>query len=145
MADAKTSALAALLVGSVAEGDLFMGVDVSDTSMAASGTNKKITAGAVAAFQNSETLVRWVPLINTGLLFSAETRDANGVVTSATIAWSRMIEGATDGVFTGTPNGTFDTLIELYTATFPDLSLTITVDFNLDANGQTSNPTIVVA
>lgn len=41
MADTKTSALAELTAADAA--DLFMAVDVSDTLMAASGTNKKIT------------------------------------------------------------------------------------------------------
>ena len=41
MADTKLSDLAALT--SVATGDLIPVVDVSDTSMAATGTNKKIT------------------------------------------------------------------------------------------------------
>lgn len=41
MADTKTSALAELTAAAAA--DLFMAVDVSDTSMAASGTNKKLT------------------------------------------------------------------------------------------------------
>jgi hypothetical protein len=44
MADTKISALAALTGASVADTDLFVLVDVSDTSMAASGTDKNITA-----------------------------------------------------------------------------------------------------
>lgn len=40
MADTKTSALTAS--GGLADGDLMMFVDVSDTTMAASGTNKKV-------------------------------------------------------------------------------------------------------
>jgi hypothetical protein len=43
VADTKISALAALTGANVAAGDLATLVDVSDTTMAASGTNKKIT------------------------------------------------------------------------------------------------------
>lgn len=42
MADTKTTALAALT--NLADGDLLMAVDVSDTTMDAAGTNVKITA-----------------------------------------------------------------------------------------------------
>lgn len=45
MADTKTSALTALTGAALATGDLIGVVDVSDTSMAASGTNKQMTAG----------------------------------------------------------------------------------------------------
>ena len=48
MADSKISALTALAAGP-ASGDLFVIVDVSDTSMAASGTDKKITFANVMA------------------------------------------------------------------------------------------------
>lgn len=44
MADSKVSDLSALTGANVAAGDLLEVVDVSDTSLAASGTNKKVTA-----------------------------------------------------------------------------------------------------
>jgi hypothetical protein len=44
MADAEISGLASLLGANVADGDLFPTVDISDTSMAGTGTTKKITA-----------------------------------------------------------------------------------------------------
>lgn len=54
MADTKTSAFTALAGASLARGDLFGTVDISDTTMAASGTNKKLTfdelAGAISPF-----------------------------------------------------------------------------------------------
>lgn len=50
MADQKTSDLSALTGTSVAAGDLFPVVDVSDTTMAASGTNKKLTSAELRAF-----------------------------------------------------------------------------------------------
>lgn len=43
MADTKISALTALTGATIATGDLFVVVDVSDTTMAASGTDKRIT------------------------------------------------------------------------------------------------------
>lgn len=48
MADTKATALAALTGAGTADGDLFNLVDVSDTTLAASGTNKKITAAELA-------------------------------------------------------------------------------------------------
>jgi hypothetical protein len=54
VADQKVSDLASITGANTAAGDLFMLVDVSDTTMAASGTNKKITrtelASAVGSF-----------------------------------------------------------------------------------------------
>jgi hypothetical protein len=44
MADTKWSALGALTAAAVATSDLFVLVDVSDTTMAASGTDKSLTA-----------------------------------------------------------------------------------------------------
>ncbi len=48
MADQKTSQLATLATSDLVSGDWIGVVDVSDTSMAASGTNKKIDAGNIA-------------------------------------------------------------------------------------------------
>jgi hypothetical protein len=48
MADAKTSALAALAGAALAGSDLFMVVDISDVTMAATGTNKRITKDELA-------------------------------------------------------------------------------------------------
>lgn len=50
MADTKISALSALTGANVATGDLFTLVDVSDTTMAGSGTNKSITAAELVNF-----------------------------------------------------------------------------------------------
>lgn len=60
MADTKISALAALLGAGVAAGDLVPIVDVSDVSMAASGTDKNITADefAIALSNRLFTFVR---------------------------------------------------------------------------------------
>lgn len=49
MADSRISDLAALTGANIAAGDLFEVVDVSDTSMAATGTNKKTTSDDVLA------------------------------------------------------------------------------------------------
>lgn len=55
MADTKTSALAAL--SAIVDADLLMMLDVSDTSMASSGTNKKVTAGDFKAYINANTII----------------------------------------------------------------------------------------
>ena len=57
MADTKISALTALTGANVADGDLFPVVDVSDTSMAASGTNKKMTRVELRTALVTETLI----------------------------------------------------------------------------------------
>ena len=49
MPDQKISALASLAAGSVVPGDLLEIVDVSDTTMAATGTNKQITVNNLRA------------------------------------------------------------------------------------------------
>jgi hypothetical protein len=54
MADTKISALTAMTDADVAVGDLMTVVDVSDTTMAASGTNKKITMANLRAYMKPE-------------------------------------------------------------------------------------------
>ena len=49
MPDQKISALASLAAGSVVPGDLLEIVDISDTTMAASGTNKRIDVNNLRA------------------------------------------------------------------------------------------------
>lgn len=70
MPDTKTSALAALTGANLAATDLAMVVDVSDTSMAASGTNVKMT---IAEFFTSRThtgLLTLTGAANTGIVAS---------------------------------------------------------------------------
>lgn len=55
MADSKISALGELVTSQIASGDWIPIVDVSDTSMAASGTNKKIDANNVAVINKEQT------------------------------------------------------------------------------------------
>jgi|JI9StandDraft_2_1071091.scaffolds.fasta_scaffold00829_9 NADPH-dependent glutamate synthase beta subunit-like oxidoreductase len=54
MPDTKTSALAAITADDIVDGDLLDWVDVSDTTMAASGTNKRSTRA-----QGAIALARW--------------------------------------------------------------------------------------
>jgi hypothetical protein len=57
VADTKISALTALTGANVADGDLLVAVDVSDTTMAASGTDKKVAiSDLVAALQAARNL-----------------------------------------------------------------------------------------
>lgn len=58
MADTKISALTTLADSALVAGDYFVVVDVSDTSMAASGTTKKIAATGVAPITGT-----WTPAI----------------------------------------------------------------------------------
>lgn len=55
MADQKITDYSALTGANVATGDLFEIVDVSDTSLAATGTNKKITAQELAKYVGATT------------------------------------------------------------------------------------------
>lgn len=55
MSDTKTSGLSAL-GATPATGDMFMVVDVSDTTMAATGTNKYLVASYVVSLDRAETL-----------------------------------------------------------------------------------------
>lgn len=56
MADTKISGLNELAVGNLASGDWIPIVDVSDSSMAASGTTKKLAASAVVQTANNQTI-----------------------------------------------------------------------------------------
>lgn len=58
MADTKISALAALAAADVSTSDLAVVVDVSDTTMAASGTDKKITVADLIAAVAQDALWR---------------------------------------------------------------------------------------
>lgn len=53
MADTKISALSSLAAGSIADSDLYVTVDVSDTSMAASGTNKYVLASTLKQYMEA--------------------------------------------------------------------------------------------
>jgi hypothetical protein len=57
MADTKISALVALAGGSVATGDLLVTVDVSDTTMAATGTDKRLTVSSLGTALTGLALV----------------------------------------------------------------------------------------
>lgn len=98
MADTKISGLAALT--SLAVGDLFTVVDVSDTSMAASGTNVKITAANVAAFILASPTV-------TGTLAAA------GITASSTIVQTSNSAAA----FESGPNGSTNPVFRLVNST----------------------------
>ena len=72
MADAKITGLAAL-AANPADNDMFVIVDVSDTSMASTGTDKKLAASYVSFRTNTETLTNKTltsPIFNTGATFN---------------------------------------------------------------------------
>ncbi len=62
MTNRKDSELTSITGANLADGDLFRVVDISDTTMAASGTNKKITKAELASVMGGadpSTLSRW--------------------------------------------------------------------------------------
>lgn len=112
MADTKVSALAALTGINVAGGDLFPMVDVSDTTMAASGTDKSITATELMLAMNAPTSVRitstvsttTTALANVTSLVVSVTSGNNyyfkfGVIYTSTVAATGIILGATTPTF----------------------------------------------
>lgn len=91
MADTKISGFAALTTP--ASGDLLVIVDVSDTSMAASGTNKKITYADLVTWTEAEVDFGTVPVTSasftvTDAKVSATSRVA--VVQSGNVATGRV-------------------------------------------------------
>jgi hypothetical protein len=73
MADAKVSALTALSGVNIADGDLFPMVDLSDTTMAASGTDKSTTANDIATAVKARALVAAASVSTPGAGFAADT------------------------------------------------------------------------
>lgn len=138
MADAKISALTAL-TAAPSSADEFVVVDKSDTTDAATGTTKRITAGNLSLYVPDARIIELIPMIESLQLASgAPTRNASNAVTSFTIAWSRVIPGATNGTFTGVAHGTFPQLIDTWTAEYPDGTddngnTTLTVDNNISS------------
>ena len=82
MADTKISALTTLADASLASGDYFVVVDVSDTSMAASGTTKKIAASGVGAITTTFTPV-----------FADASSGGNVATVAAAAGWYTRIGG----------------------------------------------------
>lgn len=107
MPDSKITDLTALLGSAVAGGDYVPVVDVSDTTMAASGTNKKVAWSGIAAL--------WLPQGSGGLGDVFTTGDPTGA-TSSTSALQTLIDsvpalGGGTGVPAHTiwiPEGVFD-------------------------------------
>lgn len=101
MTDEKITDLASQTGASVASGDLFETVDVSDASMAATGTNKKITANEVAiAIATLLSLAStYQPLDSDLTAIAALTTTATGrsLLAAADAAAIRVIAGAVIG------------------------------------------------
>lgn len=73
MADAKISALTAITGANIARGDLLPLVDISDTTMAASGTDKVTTFADVVAYMNLAGEVRGASVSTPGAGFASDT------------------------------------------------------------------------
>src|SRR6185312_15262606 len=78
MADSKVTALAALTGAGVASGDKLLIIDVSDTSMAPTGTDKNITASELA------TAIATLASLATQAYASGLVDDLSGVTDAAT-------------------------------------------------------------
>ncbi len=73
MADTKLSALTALTGANFATGDLFELTDISDTTMAASGTSKNSTLADLLTFVKANTAVYNASVATTAAGFAADT------------------------------------------------------------------------
>lgn len=82
MADTKISGLTELTTGNLANGDLIPVVDISDTTMAATGTDKKVLASSVKTY------------INTAPVFAAGSASAS---TWPTLTAGTLLTTAEDG------------------------------------------------
>jgi hypothetical protein len=73
VADAKISALTALTGPNIADGDLLAIVDISDTTMAASGTDKKTSMTDVLAYVDARNSVFNASVASVAAAFAADT------------------------------------------------------------------------
>lgn len=83
MPDTKTSVMSSLTGANLADADLFEVVDVSDTSMAATGTNKSLTGTELASGVGRLDPRRLFPLAVSKLFAVGHSYLAGGVVTHA--------------------------------------------------------------
>jgi hypothetical protein len=97
----KTSELSAIVAAALATGDLFEVIDISDTTMAASGTNKKTTladvATAIATINNLAQYALATRAINTGTGMVG----GGNLTADRTIALADMAAGTIRGNNTG--------------------------------------------
>jgi hypothetical protein len=119
MADSKISALAALATSAIAAGDLIPIVDVSDTSMAGSGTNKVADASKFAYLDKAQTFSA-LKTFSVGLSFGDDTLAAYKIGT-----WTPVITaGTTNPTITyGSQDGAY---IRIGGVVFYDAVITIT-------------------
>jgi hypothetical protein len=89
MADTKISDLTAITGSALASGDLFAVVDVSDTSMAASGTNKKITKAELdSVYATSAAITSAVSAHESDTTSVHGIADTSALVTTTSLATS---------------------------------------------------------
>ena len=96
MADSKITALTAL-AENPADTDLFAVVDVSDTTMAATGTNKKLAASYLATRTGTETLTNKTLTTPTIASFANATHDHSNAAGGGTLSGYLATSGATTG------------------------------------------------
>lgn len=73
MADAKITALTALTGANLADGDMFVVVDISDTTMAASGTDKNITPQDLFVYLGGRVQAATASVSTPGAGFASDT------------------------------------------------------------------------
>src|SRR5512144_482285 len=93
MADTPISGLATLAGTALVAGDWFPAVDVSDTSMAASGTNKKVDAALLADVVTARSSVRYIGSAPTALADALAYAGGNVI---NVLAGGATGDGATD-------------------------------------------------
>jgi hypothetical protein len=125
MADQKISQLTSLTGANTASGDLVTIVDISDTTMGASGTNKKMTltefqASPVSAgTANGVTYLNGSKVATAGAVLTFDgTRLGVGVATPS----QRLEVSGSIGVNTSVSPGTNGAGIAIYTSDFPRLT-----------------------
>ena len=121
-------------------------VFVFDESANDDEASKRISpANLIDKIDTDEALIRagslvWSLVYDNGTW----TRNANGVLTAADVKWSNVIKGATDGVYTGTPDATFVNKLKTVALTYPDRSVTVTFTgtWNADGTFKPTTPTV---
>ena len=118
MADSKITALTSISTSSDPANDPLVIVDVSDTSMAATGTTKKVTLNQLLSCSPTATGAFTITgnlTVDTNTLVANASTDTVGIGTTSTDAKFRILDASGNGVRIGFLPGTFN--YNLYDAT----------------------------
>lgn len=92
MADSDIHALSALTGANLAAGDEFVLVDVSDTTMSADGTNKKITATELAAGLSARSELAYAEFTSPVSITATVEASADSVVSAGAVTFDGSTE-----------------------------------------------------